>query len=152
MKKNDIDGDLVRYLAQLLDETGLSDLEYEKGDARIRVGKHLSPAQGGVLIAPQAVPAAANATPAAAPAAAAPAVVEGTPVPSPMVGTVYLGADPNSPPFVKVGDKVKKGQTLLIIEAMKVMNPIPSPADGVVKEIKAKNGQPVEFGETLVVL
>ncbi len=145
--KFDLDIDAVRKLAKLLEETGLSEIEYAEGDRKIRcVGQHANvQVAAPVAMAAVAAPAAA-ALPAAAPA------VNGTPVPSPMVGTVYLASSPGAAPFVKVGDKVKQGDTLLIIEAMKVMNPIKAPKGGTVTAILAEDTKPVEFGETLVVI
>jgi acetyl-CoA carboxylase biotin carboxyl carrier protein len=145
MPKFDVDDALVRKLAALLDETGLTEIEYETGEQRIRVTR------GGattLAVAP-AAPAAA-----AVPAAAQPAS-DGPPlgaVMSPMVGTAYGASEPGAPPFVKVGDKVSKGQTLLIIEAMKVMNPIPAPHGGTVQSILFADGRPVEYGEVLMVV
>jgi len=144
--KFDLDIDAVRKLAKLLDETGLSEIEYAEGDRKIRC---VGPRAQTVVAAP--VAAAPVAAPAAA-APAAPAAASGTPVPSPMVGTIYLSASPGAAPFIKVGDKVKAGDTLLIIEAMKVMNPIKAPKGGTVTAILAEDTKPVEFGETLVVI
>ena len=147
--KLSIDEKLVRKLADLLNETGLTEIEYEVEGRRIRIAK----GGGAAMIAPAAL-----AAPAAAPAAAAPAAegaAEAVPagaVTSPMVGTVYVADEPGKPPFVKVGDQVSEGQTLLIIEAMKVMNQIPSPRAGTVKAILVQDGQPVEFGEPLMVI
>jgi len=144
MPKLEVDEALVRKLAQLLTDTGLTEIEFESGDQRIRVNRQ------SVIAGPAAVPAAPTA---AAPAAAAPAA--GPPagaVTSPMVGTVYLSSEPGGSPFVKVGDRVAKGQTILIIEAMKVMNPIPAPAAGTVQEILVADGRPVEYGEVLMVV
>jgi acetyl-CoA carboxylase biotin carboxyl carrier protein len=140
-----LDADLIRELAALLAETGLSEIEIESGGARIRV------ARGMVATAPAPV---AGATPTAAPAAAQgappePAVRKGTIVTSPMVGTVYLAPQPGAAPFVKTGDAVTDG-TLCIIEAMKTMNPVPAPVAGHVAEIFVHDGQPVEFGEPLM--
>jgi acetyl-CoA carboxylase biotin carboxyl carrier protein len=144
MPKFDVDDALVRKLAALLAETGLTEIEYEAGEQRIRVTRG-----GGVAVA---APGPAAAAPAAAqPAAAA----EGPPagaVLSPMVGTAYAAAEPGAAPFVKIGDKVAKGQTLLIIEAMKVMNPIPAPHGGTVQDILFGDGRPVEYGEVLLVV
>jgi len=143
MPKFDVDDALVRKLAALLADTGLTEIEYEVGEQRIRVSR------GGTGVAVTA-PAAA-----VAPAAAKPAVAEGPPagaVTSPMVGTAYAAAEPGATPFVKVGDKVAKGQTLLIIEAMKVMNPIPAPHGGTIQEILFGDGRPVEYGEVLLVV
>jgi acetyl-CoA carboxylase biotin carboxyl carrier protein len=144
MPKFDVDDALVRKLAALLADTGLTEIEYEVGEQRIRVSR------GGTGVA-VAAPAAAV----AAPAAAKPAAAEGPPagaVTSPMVGTAYAAAEPGAAPFVKIGDKVAKGQTLLIIEAMKVMNPIPAPHGGTIQEILFGDGRPVEYGEVLMVV
>jgi acetyl-CoA carboxylase biotin carboxyl carrier protein len=135
-----VDGDLVRALAALLQETGLTEIEYAVGERRIRVVR--------------GVPAAAMMTvsmPASAPAAAAAVEALGT-IKSPMVGTVYLAPQPDAPAFVKLGDNVREGQTLLIIEAMKVMNQIPAPRAGKVTQILIADGTPVEYGQPLVVL
>jgi len=149
-----IDTRLVRKLADILKSTGLSEIEVERGDLKIRVARQLTAAPVAVAAAPIAK-APAAAAPAAAPVEAAPASAapaKGEPVKSPMVGTVYLQSAPGEAPFIRVGDKVAAGQTLLIIEAMKTMNPIPSPRAGVVLEILAEDAQPVEFGEPLVIL
>ena len=147
---------LVKALADILDEAGLAELEYETADLSVR----LSRVSGAAPVAPvaavaatAAAPAAAPAAPAAAPAAdSADAASHPGAVTSPMVGTVYVAPEPDAPSFIEVGGTVKKGQTLLIVEAMKVMNPITAPADGIVKQIFVKNAQPVEFGEVLVVI
>jgi acetyl-CoA carboxylase biotin carboxyl carrier protein len=140
MPKLEIDEGLLRKLAQLLTETGLTEIEYESGNERIRVNRGGGPT---VIAAPAPSPPAAAAVPAGPPAGA---------VVSPMVGTVYLAAEPGGAAFVKAGDKVKKGQTVLIIEAMKVMNPIPAPEAGTVAAILVNDGQPVEYGEPLLVI
>jgi acetyl-CoA carboxylase biotin carboxyl carrier protein len=146
MTKFDLDIDAVRKLAKLLEETGLSEIEYAEGDRKIRcVGLRAQT----VVAAPVA---AAPAPVAAAPVAEAKPVITGTPVSSPMVGTVYMASSPGAAPFIKVGDKIKQGDTLLIIEAMKVMNPIKAPKAGTVAQILVEDGKPVEFGETLVVI
>lgn len=139
-----IDDELVRRLAKLLEETGLNEIEYERNGERIRVNR----GGGGAVLAAPSV----HAAPAGAPSASQP---EGPPqgaVLSPMVGTAYLAAEPGGKPFVAVGDRVSQGQTLVIIEAMKVMNPIPAPHSGTVKQILAADGRPVEFGEVLLVV
>ncbi|QBX37995.1 acetyl-CoA carboxylase biotin carboxyl carrier protein [Brevundimonas sp. S30B] len=159
--KNDavgeIDAALVRSLADILNDTDLTEIEVERGDLKIKVKREVTVAAAPIHYAPQ--PAAAPAAPAAAPAPASmpsdPATIvarAGEEVKSPMVGTAYLQASPEAPAFVKPGDKVKKGQTLLIVEAMKTMNPIQAPRDGVVAEILVGDAQPVEFGEPLVLL
>ena len=155
-----IDTKLVRRLADILKDTGLSQIEVERGDLRIRVARELTAAP---VYATQVAPAAAPvvmAPPVAGPAPAAaiaPAVATPQPragdvVKSPMVGTVYLQPQPGAPSFVKVGDTVSEGQTLLIIEAMKTMNPVPAPRAGKVVEFLVGDSQPVEFGEPLVVI
>lgn len=145
-----IDARLVRKLADILTETGLSEIEVERDGLKIRVAKTLTTYQA----APVAVAHHASAPSAApAPAAEAPAAVaRGEVINSPMVGTVYLQAQPGADPFVKVGDRVEAGQTLLIVEAMKTMNPIPAPKAGRIIEILVGDAQPVEFGEPLVVV
>jgi len=142
-----IDARLVRQLADILTETGLSEIEVERGGLRVRVAKTLVGSTVQMAI-PQAAPAPA-ATPAAAEAAPR---LNGEAVTSPMVGTVYLQPEPGAPPFVKVGDTVQAGQTLFIVEAMKTMNPIPAPKGGRVVEILVADGQPVEFGAPLAVI
>lgn len=143
----------IERLAKLLEKTGLAELEYQEGTKRLRLSRGHS---GG--FAPMAMPAMTQAVaPATAAAPAAPAAAAADAVPddavtSPMVGTAYLSPEPGAPAFVRVGDKVKEGQTLLIVEAMKVMNPIRSPRSGTVGRIIVQNGAPVEYGEALIVL
>jgi len=152
-----IDSRLVRKLADILTDTGLSEIEVEHGGLKIRVAKTLTAAPihyaqpAPQAYAPAAAPAAAAAPSEAAPAAAAPAA-RGDAVKSPMVGTIYLQPSPDAPAFIKVGDSVTEGQTMMIVEAMKTMNPIPAPKAGKVIEILVADGQPVEFGEPLVVI
>lgn len=145
-----IDSALVRELAEMLAETGLTEIEVEDGDRKIRVSRGGGAAP--VHYAPPP-PVAAPAAPAAAAESAAPAPVaaSGNAVKSPMVGTVYLTPEPGAGPFVSVGSTVKAGDTLLIIEAMKVMNPITSPTAGTIMAIMVENEQPVEFDQPLVV-
>lgn len=143
--KPGVDHDLIRELAQLLTETNLSEIEIEKDDLRVRV------ARGGVempsrSIAAEAKPAAPTTAPAPEPSKSAGAV------PSPMVGTAYRAPDPDAKPYVEIGDTVRAGQTVLIIEAMKTMNQIPAPRAGKVVEILVEDGQPVEFGEPLLII
>jgi acetyl-CoA carboxylase biotin carboxyl carrier protein len=148
MSKFDIDEALVRKLGLLLKETGLTELEFESGDQRIRVTAHAAP-----TTVVHAAPSVQNVAPAAAAGApSAPVTAPKNALTSPMVGTVYLASEPGGTPFVKVGDRVTKGQTVLIIEAMKVMNPIAAPANGVVKEVLVQDAQPVEFAEPLLVI
>lgn len=148
-KPMQVDVDLVRQLADMLDATNLTEIEVEDGDRKIRVARKVQ-----IAAQPLAMPVAA--APVAAPAAAAP-VAEAAPVAanavkSPMVGTAYLAAEPGAAPFIRVGAQVKAGDTLLIVEAMKVMNPITAPAAGTVKAVLVENGQPVEFDQPLVVV
>ena len=156
-KHAEIDASLVRQLAEILNETDLTEVEVERGELRIRVAREVTvnaaPVQYAAAPAPAAVPAAAVTAPAAMPSDPATIVARaGEEVKSPMVGTAYLQPSPEAAPFVQPGDKVKKGQTLLIVEAMKTMNPIQAPRDGVVAEILVGDAQPVEFGEPLVLL
>lgn len=145
-----IDSKLVRELAELLAETGLSEIEVEDGDRKIKVARQLTaaaPVHAVAAPAPLAAPASvAPAAPAAAPAE------DPNAVKSPMVGTVYLSSEPGAAPFVSVGQQVKAGDTLVIVEAMKVMNPITAPGAGTVKAILVDNAQPVEFDQPLVVI
>lgn len=154
-----VDAALVRELAVLLGDTGLTEIEVADGGRKIRVARNIAvapaaPAYAPAMPLPAAAPVAATpaAAPAAAPVAAAPAVVEGTQVKSPMVGTAYLAPEPGAADFITVGKAVKAGDTLLIVEAMKVMNPITAPVAGTVKAINIENGQPVEFDQPLVVI
>ncbi|MDZ4370458.1 MAG: acetyl-CoA carboxylase biotin carboxyl carrier protein [Phenylobacterium sp.] len=149
------DARLVRKLADILTETGLSEIEVEQGDLKIRVAKTLTaaPVQHMVAASAPAMAAPPAAAPVGAPAAeAATAVAAGDTVKSPMVGTVYLQPNPGSPTFVKVGDTVEAGQTLFIVEAMKTMNPIPAPRAGKVVQILVEDAQPIEFGEPLAII
>jgi acetyl-CoA carboxylase biotin carboxyl carrier protein len=144
----DIDPEAIRKLAELMTETGLSEIELAEGDRRVRVSRAMTAA---------ANPAVHFAAPAAAaPAAAAPAAVSPASHPgaviSPMVGTAYLQAEPGAPPFAAVGSQVKVGDTLLIIEAMKVMNPIKASKGGTVTQVLIDDGQPVEYGEPLMIV
>lgn len=146
-----VDVNLVRELAEMLGDTGLSEIEVEDGDRKIRVSR-AAPAAAQVAYAPAPVAAAAPAAaPVAAPAAAAPAVSANA-VKSPMVGTAYLSPEPGADNFIAVGANVKEGDTLLIVEAMKVMNPITAPKSGTVSAILIDNAQPVEFDQPLVVI
>ena len=148
-----IDPKLVRKLADILRETELSEIEIEQGDLKIRVARQLTAAPAVSYVAapapsPLSIPAP---SPTSEAAVAAPAASLKDAIKSPMVGTVYMAPQPGAAAFIKVGDKVKQGQTLLIIEAMKTMNPIPSPREGVVAQVLVSDAQPVEFGEPLVV-
>jgi acetyl-CoA carboxylase biotin carboxyl carrier protein len=148
-----IDARLVRRLAAILNDTGLTEIEVERGDLKIRVarganGPALAPA---VYAAPPAA-AAPSLAPSAAAGPATAALPEGDVVTSPMVGTVYLQPEPGAAPFVRVGDMVSEGQTLLIVEAMKTMNPIPAPRAGRLLEMVVGDGEAVEFGSPLAVI
>jgi len=147
-----VDAGLVRQLAELLDDTRLTEIEVQDGDRRIRVVRN-------VAIPAQAVPAPVATAPVVAPAAAPAAAAADVPakdhpgtIKSPMVGTVYLSGSPGAKSFVEIGDQVAAGDTLLIVEAMKVMNPILSPRAGKVSQILVENSQPVEFDQPLVIV
>ena len=145
-----IDSKLVRELAELLNETGLTEIEVEDGDRKIKVARLMTAAPM-MAAAPMTAPAAA------APAmplssAPEPAAIDPGALKSPMVGTCYLSAEPGSAPFIAVGQQVKVGDTLVIIEAMKVMNPITATSAGTVKSILVENAQPVEYDQPLVVI
>ncbi|MDE2383273.1 MAG: acetyl-CoA carboxylase biotin carboxyl carrier protein [Alphaproteobacteria bacterium] len=147
---------LIRKLAEILNDTGLTEIELDHKGAKVRVSKSVQAAA--VMHAAPAIhhaapaPLAAAASPAAAPAPAAEVPAAGTPLKSPMVGTAYLAPSPDAAPFVAVGAMVKQGQTVLIIEAMKTMNQIAAPKSGKVVAINIENSQPVEFGEVLMVI
>ena len=145
------DSALIRELALLLDETNLTEIEIERAGLRVRVARNISIAASVPATMQVAAPAAAVAAPVAAAAAADVSKHPGA-VPSPMVGTAYWSPEPGAKPFIEVGSKVSVGQTLLIIEAMKTMNQIPSPRAGTVTQILVEDGQPVEFGEPLVII
>jgi acetyl-CoA carboxylase biotin carboxyl carrier protein len=145
-----VDIKLVRQLAELLNETGLTEIEVEDDDRKIRVARTVQAASVAVAApAPAAAPAAA---PVAAPVAPTPPADHPGALKSPMVGTVYLAASPEAAPFVSVGDSVKEGDTVVIIEAMKVMNPITATKGGKVTQVLVANGQPVEYDQPLVVI
>ena len=156
-KKNGIDQNLIRDLANILKDTDLTEIEVEQDDLRIRVSRN---GNTQYIQAPQYAPqympapqaAAAPVAPAAPAAPAAPVRNPANVLSAPMVGTVYLAPSPDARPFVEVGTVVKEGQTLLIIEAMKTMNQIPAPRSGTVTEILIEDGRPVEYGEGLVVI
>lgn len=148
--KSPIDPELVRELAQLLNETDLSEIEVEKGDLRVRVARTLT----ATVQVPAAAPMMAAAAPAAAPApsdAKAAAAHPGA-VPSPMVGTAYRRPSPDAKPFVEIGSVVKAGERILLVEAMKTFNDIVAPRAGTVVAILVEDGQPVEYGEPLLVI
>jgi len=147
-KSKSDDSALIRELALLLDETSLTEIEIERDGLRVRVARNISIAAS----MPANVQIAAAAPAAAAPAAVADVAMHPGVVPSPMVGTAYWASEPGAKPFIEVGSRVSVGQTLLIIEAMKTMNQIPSPRAGTVKQILIEDGQPVEFGEPLVII
>jgi len=142
---------LIRKLAEILNETGLSEIELDHKGARVRVSRQVT-AAAVVHAAAPAMVAPAAAAPLAQGAVAAASSVAGSPLKSPMVGTAYLASGPDTAPFVAVGSVVKQGQTVLIIEAMKTMNQIPSPVAGKVIRIHVDNGDPVEYGAALVTI
>jgi acetyl-CoA carboxylase biotin carboxyl carrier protein len=142
------DSALIRELALLLDETSLTEIEIERAGLRVRVARNIS-----IAASLPATPQPAISAPVvAAPVAVADVAKHPGAVPSPMVGTAYWASEPGAKPFVEVGSRVSVGQTLLIIEAMKTMNQIPSPRAGTVTQILVEDGQPVEFGEPLVII
>jgi len=143
------DSALIRELALLLDETGLTEIEIERAGLRVRVARNVSIA---ATMPPAFSPGPATPVAASGPAPAADLAQHPGVVPSPMVGTVYWASEPGAKPFIEVGSRVTAGQTLLIIEAMKTMNQIPSPRAGTVTQILIEDGQPVEFGEPLVII
>jgi acetyl-CoA carboxylase biotin carboxyl carrier protein len=149
-KPGDKSGDsaLIRELAMLLDETRLTEIEIERAGLRVRVARNITVAAS----LPSSYAAAAAPAPAPGPPPVADIAKHPGMVPSPMVGTVYWASEPGAKPFIEVGAKVTAGQTLLIIEAMKTMNQIPSPRAGTVTQILVEDGQPVEFGEPLVII
>ena len=163
--KSGVDAELVRDLAKVLDDTGLTEIEVEYGELRLRLARtlvmaHQPPAHTHVVHSAPA-PAAALPPPVAAAPAPAPAAPPAAPVDasshpgavlSPMVGTAYLAANEDAPAFVKVGDRVSKGQTILLVEAMKTFNQIHAPNDGVVKQILVGNADPVEFNQPLMII
>ena len=140
-----INSDHVRTLAQLLQETDLSEIEYETESLRIRVAKKTN------VIATAAPPPAATHPPSGT-GTSTDTQVEGTVVKAPLVGTVYRSPEPGAPPFINEGDTVKKGDTLLIIEAMKTMNPVRAPSGGTITSILVTDGAPIEYGEQLVIM
>ena len=146
-RKIEVDPELVRELSRLLEENKLSEIEVQKGDQRVRVARNLT---GATL--PSAAVAHAPATASAAAAKPAEAVQHPGTVTSPMVGTAYRAPQPGAKPFVEEGSKVREGETLLIIEAMKTMNAIAAPRAGTVSKILVEDGQPVEFGEPLLII
>jgi acetyl-CoA carboxylase biotin carboxyl carrier protein len=143
------DSALIRELALLLDETSLTEIEIERAGLRLRVARNVSIAAS---MPANFQPAAPAPVAAAAPVIVADVAKHPGAVPSPMVGTAYLASEPGAKPFIEVGSKVAVGQTLLIIEAMKTMNQIPSTRAGTVTQILVEDGQPVEFGEPLVII
>jgi len=147
-----IDSKLVRELAELLAETGLSEIEVEDGDRKIKVARQITAAPVHYAPTPAAAAPAIPLPAGSAPAAAAAPAEDPNAVKSPMVGTVYLSAEPGAAPFVSVGQSVKAGDTLVIIEAMKVMNPITADKAGTITSVLVENAQPVEFDQPLVVI
>lgn len=151
-KKTLVDQDVIRELARLLTETGLTEIEIDRDKTRIRVVRAPGPTAATAAVAPpQAAPTSAVANPAAPATASRPATHAGA-ILSPMVGTAFRAPEPGAKPYVEVGDRVREGQTLLIIEAMKTMNQIPAPRAGVVTSILIEDSQPVEYGEPLLII
>lgn len=144
----------VKKLIELLDESGISEIEITEGEESVRISRHSPYGQATMPVNMVQQPVYSAAPVAAPPPAAAHAEVEddGHPVKAPMVGTLYTASSPGSPPFVQVGDQVKEGDTLCIIEAMKMMNQIEADVGGTIKSIRAQNGDPVEYGQILFVI
>lgn len=156
-RKTGVDQQLIRDLAGILNDTNLTEIEVELGDLKVRVSRqpatvHAIATASPALAAPAGSPHPAAAPPAASTQAPASPEISGYTVPSPMVGTAYSAPSPGAKPFIEVGDQVREGQTLLIIEAMKTMNQIPSPRAGTVRAILFEDSQPVEYGEPLVAI
>ena len=143
-----VDTDLVRELAAMLNDTGLSEIEVEDGERKIRVSRTMTAVAAPMSVAAAPAPVAAP----TAPAAASGPAISANAMKSPMVGTAYLTPEPDAAPFVSIGQQVKAGDTVLIIEAMKVMNPIVAATSGTVTEIYVESGQPVEFDQPLLVI
>jgi acetyl-CoA carboxylase biotin carboxyl carrier protein len=154
----DVSANLLRKLADTMGNAGLSEIEYVDGDRSLRLSRATQAAAPVMMAEPVMAAAPVAAAPAAAPApSAAPApapepVSDVKTIDSPMVGTVYLAPEPGASDFINIGDEIKEGDTLMIIEAMKVMNHLPSPASGVVRRVLVSDGQPVEFGQPLIEL
>jgi acetyl-CoA carboxylase biotin carboxyl carrier protein len=147
-KKPAVDQEMIRELSALLDETGLTEIEIEQDGQRVRVARNAGRAMPAHIVPASAPPApVAMSTAKPSDPAKHPGVVS-----SPMVGTAYMAAEPGGKPFIEVGSKVKAGDTLMIVEAMKTMNQIPAPRAGTVIQILFEDGQPVEFGEPLVII
>jgi len=144
----------VKKLIELLDESGIAEIEITEGEESVRISRYAQnvPAAPVAMAAPVAAPPAAAAISPAAPVAVAEPEEDGFEVTAPMVGTFYAASSPGAAPYVQVGDRVNEGDTLCIIEAMKMMNQIEADVSGVVKSIRLQNGEPVEFGQTLIVL
>ena len=148
-----VDAEAIRALAELLNETGLTEIELEQGSQRVRVSRQAALSLASFPSAGSPAPVMSEPVTSARPASEqAPRRASGTTITSPMVGTVYMSPEPGKPAFVKIGDQVKEGDTLLIVEAMKTMNPISAPRAGTIAEICIADTEPVEFGQALIVL
>ena len=153
MIRGKIDKNVIRQLAELLDETNLTEIEFQDGKRKFRVARMTN----AVAVAATAAPSDQAPLPAPVESATTPTDVEDYAnhpgaVTSPMVGTAYMAREPGAAPFVREGDAVNKGQTIVVIEAMKTFNPIPAPAKGVVKKILVSDGNPIEFGEPIMII
>jgi acetyl-CoA carboxylase biotin carboxyl carrier protein len=151
-KKTGIDQQIIRDLAGILNDTNLTEIEVELDDFKVRVSRQAAAIHAVAPAPAYAAPAVAQAAQTTSLPAAAPVETSKSAVPSPMVGTVYLAPAPDAKPFIEIGQAVKEGETLLIIEAMKTMNQIPSPRSGTVKAILVEDSQPVEYGMPLVIV
>ena len=141
-----IDKNLIKELSEYLDEFNLTEIEFTEKDTKIKVSKN------NISINNQTIPVTQKPTNITDTAPKAKNTASGTPITSPIIGTAYHAPEPGAKKFVEVGKKIKKGDTIMIVEAMKTMNHVPSTADGVVKEICVEDGQPVEFGQTIIIL
>ena len=138
-----IDKNIIKELTDYLNEFNLTEIEYTDKDTKIKVSKWVVPNSTGTVSTTDSTPVLG---------VAKSSVVSGTEVKSPIIGTAYLAAEPGAKKFSEVGKKIKKGETVMIVEAMKTMNHIPSTADGIIKEICVKDGQPVEYGQTIIIV
>mgnify|MGYP006137934147 FL=1 len=137
-----IDKNIIKELTEYLDEFNLTEIEYTNKDTKIKVSKsHLSNSNQIVSVAPSSTPSEDK-----------PKIISGTEVKSPIIGTAYHAAEPGGKKFSEIGKKIKKGETVMIVEAMKTMNHVPSTADGIIKEICVEDGQPVEYGQTIIIV
>lgn len=137
-----IDKNIIKELTEYLNEFNLTEIEYTEKDTKIKVSKSNPTSSNQAVSVPASIPVSAT----------KPNIISGTEVKSPIIGTAYLAAEPGAKKFAEVGKKIKKGETVMIVEAMKTMNHVPSTADGIIKEICVEDGQPVEYGQTIIIV